>query len=50
MRDKEGIGEDAESILAALDDSDLNVKQVMDVIGAAMNKSMSAMIGTEEKN
>ena len=47
MRDKEGIGEDEESILAALDDSNLNVKQVMDVLGQAMNKSMSAMIGEE---
>lgn len=47
MKDKEGIGEDADSILGALDDSDLNLKEVMEVITAAMNKSMSAMIGEE---
>ena len=48
MRDKEGIGEDEESILAALDDSNLNLKEVITVITGAMNKSMSAMIGEEK--
>ena len=43
MKDKEGIGEDADSILEALDDSDLNLKEIMEVITSAMNKSMSAI-------
>lgn len=47
MKDKEGIGGDVDSILEALDDSDLNLKEVMGVITSAMNKAMSAMIGEE---
>lgn len=45
MKDKEGIGEDTDAILEALDDADLNLKYVMEIITKAMNKSMSAMIG-----
>lgn len=47
MKDKEGIGDDADSILGALDDSDLSLTDVMTVITQAMQKSMSAMIGEE---
>lgn len=48
MKDKEGIGENPDSILEALDDSNLNIKIVMETITAAMNKAMSSMIGEEE--
>jgi len=45
MKDKEGIGEEEDAILEALDDSDLDLKTVMEVLSNAMQKSMSSMIG-----
>ena len=50
LKDKEGLNVDnAEEILEAMDDSNLNIKDVMEVIAAAMNNSFSNMMGGGEK-
>ena len=47
MSDKEGIGNEEDDLLQALDDSDLDLKTVMETLTNAMQKSMSAMIGED---
>ena len=49
MTDFEGIGEDKDDILRALDDSNLSVMEVMKVIGEAMEDSLGNFSGNAKK-
>lgn len=50
LKDKEGLNVDnPEEILEAMDDSDLNIKDVMNVITAAMQNSFSNLLEKGEK-
>lgn len=50
LKDKEGLNVDnPEEILEAMDDSDLNIKDVMNVIAAAMQNSFSNLLEEGEK-
>jgi len=50
LKDKEGLNiSNADEMLEAMDDSDLSIKEVMEVIAAAMQNSFSNLLGEGEK-
>lgn len=48
MKDREGIDDDYESVLDAMDESDLTIGEVMGVILAAINTSLSNLSGKKK--
>ena len=48
MKDREGIDDDYESVLDAMDESDLTIGEVMGVILAAINASLSNFGGKKK--
>ena len=49
MKDKTDIGDTVDDLLIALDDSDLLISDVSQILGEAMNSSMSNLASTGKK-
>lgn len=49
LKDKEGIDDDYESILAMMDDDGLTIAEVAEVVMGAINSSLSVFGGNEKK-
>lgn len=49
MKDKEGLEDDYESILDAMDDDGLTIAEVAEVVMGAINSSLSVFGGNEKK-
>lgn len=48
LKDKEGLDDDYESILEAMDDSDLSITEVANVVMGAINSSIGSIMGNED--
>lgn len=48
LKDKEGLNDDYESILEAMDDSDLSITEVANVVMGAINSSIGSIMGNED--
>lgn len=49
LKDKEGLDDDYESILAMMDDDGLTITEVAEVVMGAINSSLSVFGGNEKK-
>ena len=49
LKDKEGLEDDYESILEAMDDSDLTITEVANVVMGAINSSIGSIMGEDVK-
>lgn len=49
LKDKEGLDDDYESILEAMDDSNLTITEVANVVMVAINSSIGSIMGEDVK-